>query len=460
MPLFHFAPSVGWMNDPNGLIQWNGRHHLFFQYNRNSLEHHRVGWGHASSTDLVTWQQHPDALLPGSGDSRYDRDGCWSGCAVVDQGVVTFVYTGLDGSDQLPCIARATDPSLTEFVKDIRNPVVAEPPLADVTAFRDHSVIPTPNGWQHIVGGGTRDLGGALFEYRGRDLADWTFDRVLLDAGRSEIPGAVWECPDLFAIDGVDVLIVSIIDDDEPSRPTARVWCTTGAVAEGGFSSMRAAVLDHGDRFYAPQSYWTDDKRRIMFGWVRTELDPAVDGRPSRGAMSLPRELIVRGDRLLQSPARELRQLRTSPLQASLDPYEPVSSLELARPEAALELVIDASVDTITLTDDDTGARFDIAVSDLRVPDNARAEHEAVTVFFDDGIIEAFRGGNAATWTAMSLRVVTSIQLTHGEHADRAAITAWPLQAPAAALTSNDDDTATVDHAHADCAAGCRHHQN
>jgi sucrose-6-phosphate hydrolase SacC (GH32 family) len=32
-PVLHFAPARGWMNDPNGLVQWNGRVHLFFQHN-------------------------------------------------------------------------------------------------------------------------------------------------------------------------------------------------------------------------------------------------------------------------------------------------------------------------------------------------------------------------------------------------------------------------------------------
>ena len=31
-PVFHLAPPAGWMNDPNGLIYFNGRYHAFFQH--------------------------------------------------------------------------------------------------------------------------------------------------------------------------------------------------------------------------------------------------------------------------------------------------------------------------------------------------------------------------------------------------------------------------------------------
>jgi beta-fructofuranosidase len=427
MTLFHFAPTAGWMNDPNGLIRHNGRHHLFFQHNPQTLHHERVGWGHASSADLISWQQHPDVLLPGAGGTEYDWDGCWSGCAVVDEDVVTFVYTGLRGDDQLPCLARAVDSSLTQFAKDPKNPVIAEPPMADATGFRDHTLLRTAEGWRHFIGGGTRSLGGAIFEYRGTRLDEWAFTQVVLDSTRSSIPGVIWECPDLFAVDGVDVLIVSIVHSEaENSTPT--VWYTTGELTATAFTATHEALLDHGDRLYAPQSYWTDDGRRIMFGWIRTELDPAVDGHASRGAMTLPRELTVSGDRLRQSPGRELLELRGAPQRVTLDPSEP-ASIELRRPLPAFELLVDRAVESIELCNDDTGARFTLDGSALPAADGA-ADAAAMTVFFDEGILEAFRDGKAATWTQLSLATVTSVRVTPRPGAGHVSATLWPLEPP------------------------------
>ena len=116
MSLLHFAPSHGWMNDPNGLIHWNGRHHLFFQYNPESTRFENQHWGHASSVDLVSWVEHSVVLAPGDqGRTDYDSDGCFSGCAVAVDGGVTLLYTGVHGAEQLPCLARSLDDDLLSF---------------------------------------------------------------------------------------------------------------------------------------------------------------------------------------------------------------------------------------------------------------------------------------------------------------------------------------------------------
>jgi beta-fructofuranosidase len=69
----HYSPTRGWMNDPNGLIHWQGRHHLFYQHNPDGTEFTNQHWGHASSADLLTWTEHEVALFPGPHESApYD----------------------------------------------------------------------------------------------------------------------------------------------------------------------------------------------------------------------------------------------------------------------------------------------------------------------------------------------------------------------------------------------------
>ena len=31
-PAFHFNPEAGWMNDPNGMVYYEGVYHLYYQY--------------------------------------------------------------------------------------------------------------------------------------------------------------------------------------------------------------------------------------------------------------------------------------------------------------------------------------------------------------------------------------------------------------------------------------------
>src|SRR5436190_7302970 len=65
-PQIHFSPREHWMNDPNGMVYFNGTYHLFFQYYPGASVWGPMHWGHATSTDLIRWKQQPIALYPDS----------------------------------------------------------------------------------------------------------------------------------------------------------------------------------------------------------------------------------------------------------------------------------------------------------------------------------------------------------------------------------------------------------
>ena len=114
-PTYHFLPPANWMNDPNGLIQWEGQYHLFYQYNPYAAVPGNIHWGHAVSADLVHWADLPIALGPTPGS--VDAGGCWSGCAVDDGGLPTLIYTGFRDGAQRPCLATSQDGLLTWVIR-------------------------------------------------------------------------------------------------------------------------------------------------------------------------------------------------------------------------------------------------------------------------------------------------------------------------------------------------------
>ena len=127
-PQYHFLPPANWMNDPNGLLQYGGLYHLFYQHNPMAPTFGAMHWGHAVSRDLVHWEHWPIALAP-TPDGP-DADGCWSGCAVNNNGVPTLIYTGVRGKrgeSQAQGLAISRDNLLT-WEQYPGNPVLSQVP--------------------------------------------------------------------------------------------------------------------------------------------------------------------------------------------------------------------------------------------------------------------------------------------------------------------------------------------
>jgi beta-fructofuranosidase len=298
------------MNDPNGLIQWRGRYHLFYQYNPNGAFWGTIHWGHAVSDDLVHWTDLPIALAPTPGGP--DADGCFSGCTVGHNGVPTLIYTGVRGEAQLPCLATSVDDDLRDWQKYPGNPVIAAPPPdVDALIFRDHAVWNEAGTWYQLVGSGIRDSGGAALLYRSEDLIAWEFLHPLYvgDRQRDEPTrtGTEWECPGFFALGGEHVLVVSVMDG-----ALRYVVAFVGDYANQRFSPRTQGAVDEGGHFYAPQVFVDEKGRRIMFGWLREGRTEAAQRAAGwSGVMSLPRVLSVLPDGALgMVAAPELHALR------------------------------------------------------------------------------------------------------------------------------------------------------
>ncbi|WP_123620187.1 glycoside hydrolase family 32 protein [Halorubrum sp. CSM-61] len=352
-PKYHLAPPANWLNDPNGLIRWDGSYHVFYQYNPAGPFHNTIHWGHAVSDDLATWRDEPVALSP-SPDGP-DRDGCWSGCAVDDDGTPTLLYTGGNGRDQLPCLATTGDPDLRTWEKYEGNPVIESPP-ADLDVletdhwraeFRDHNVWREDGRWHHLVGTGLADGGGAALLYTSDTLTEWTYEGPLLAGGPDA--GAVWECPELLDLGDRRLLHVSDYEN---------VVYFLGDVEDGEFAVESEGLLDHGD-FYAPQSLTDagggdaaaaagDADRSLTWGWLpeARDVDAQWDAGWS-GALSLPRVIETGPDGdLRQRPADEVTDLRTERLAAdeTID-LAPDDRRRLGVSGAAIEIEAEIALD-------------------------------------------------------------------------------------------------------------------
>ncbi|GJG87520.1 hypothetical protein tb265_27010 [Gemmatimonadetes bacterium T265] len=334
-PQYHFTPAANWMNDPNGLVYYDGEWHLFYQHNPFGNRHGHISWGHAVSTDLVHWQNLPVAI-PHTG-----AEGVWSGSAVVDwqntsgfgQGgkpPMVAIYTGFDeaAKRQAQHIAYSTDRGRT-WTRYAGNPVLTlDLGLPD---FRDPKVFwHAPTGrWVMVVSLPTEHK---VRFYGSPNLKQWS---LLGDFGPAGATGGVWECPDLFEVpvDGDPrhtrwVLVVNVnpggiaggsatqyfvgrfdgnrFAADEPSPRTANP----------GAPTVRWA--DYGKDLYATVS-WSDvpraDGRRVWIGWMSNwQYAFEIPTSPWRSAMSVPRTVALTttrdGLRLVQQPVVELERLR------------------------------------------------------------------------------------------------------------------------------------------------------
>ena len=353
-PQFHLLPARNWMNDPNGPIYWKGRYHMFFQYNPHAAVWGDMHWYHSVSPDMLHWRHLPVALAPTPGGP--DADGCFSGTAVVQNGVPTFIYTGIvkvpperveaeatlrDGNSNMKetqLYATSTDSMLRTWTKRPTPVIPAPPPGMKVTGFRDPAPWREPalykDGWLMAVGSGSKENGGCILLYKSPDLQNWEYLHVVAGGGKTG-PNAVdamnpvdsgdmWECPDLFPLGNKHVLIYST---------QGKVFWKIGKLdaADLVFHQEQSGLLDYGS-FYAPKTQLDKQGNRILWGWI-PESRPAVDYGPSgwAGLMSLPRVLTVGPDgRLRIGMAAAVEKLRKQEQKLRLTPVKSGSKEMLA----------------------------------------------------------------------------------------------------------------------------------
>ncbi|HEA22374.1 MAG TPA: glycoside hydrolase family 32 protein [Pricia antarctica] len=335
-PNFHFTPKEGWMNDPNGMFYYNGYYHLYFQHYPDSTVWGPMHWGHATSTDLISWKEQPIALYP-------DEMGfIFSGSAVVDAQntsgfseenktpvIAMFTHHDMEAEkagridDETQSIAYSLDEGLN-FTKYKENPVIKNPNIPD---FRDPKVNwdEEREQWTMVLAAGQE-----IKFYASKDLKKWELLSTFGD-GIGNHDG-VWECPDFFPLPVEDteetkwVLLVSI-NPGGPNSGSATQYFVgdfdgkTFKIDED-FQKAQAKEhtfwVDHGRDNYAGVTWsnvTTSKGGRLFIGWMSNWLYAnQVPTEAWRSATTIARELgLIKGTdtyRLISNPVKELNDYR------------------------------------------------------------------------------------------------------------------------------------------------------
>lgn len=276
-PKLHFSPQRGWINDPNGLIHARGRYHLFAQHHPYGLAWGPMHWLHATSPDLLHWQEEGIALCPDEHGTMF------SGSAVqMQDGRIALMYTA-HGEEETQCVAFSGDGM--HYEKYPGNPVIANPGYRD---FRDPKIFVNPvrGGYGVAVAAGDH-----VAFYHSMDLI--SFERT--GEFRPETDEGIFECPDCFPLrtpegEEVYVLLASMIDARADDTCRVRYWL-------GSFDGDRfipregccAQRLETGYDSYAATTFFGTQERLLMT-WLSKDSHP-LPLDTHCGCLSLPRAL-------------------------------------------------------------------------------------------------------------------------------------------------------------------------
>jgi fructan beta-fructosidase len=204
---FHFSVRRGWNNDVNGLVFNGGVYHLYYQYNPFNISWDNMHWGHATSTDLVHWEEQEIALFP-----NHMRDMMFSGGGFMDvqntsgvgtNGVIPQ-FAAFTSTGRGECLAYSLDNGTT-FAELPENPVVThhgrdpkviwhEPSHKWIMVVFDESdELLDPAPLPSVPEARLRDN---MAFYSSADLRTWTFESRFVHPDRK----ATKECPELFEI--------------------------------------------------------------------------------------------------------------------------------------------------------------------------------------------------------------------------------------------------------------------
>ena len=308
---YHMIPPVGWMNDPNGLIKFNGRYHLFYQFNPYAAHPGVMLWGHFISDDLIGYSDKGAAIVPDK-----EHVSIFSGGATEYGEKLAAVYTEHYecGGDRREEVYMALSSDGMNFSKGVR--IFDNDDLPEGISrsdFRDPFPVKTDDGYYVFVGGKlVKENKGIIVVLGGSGLEKLEYKFTI---GPFYELGDMGECPCYRKIDGKDVIIASGCNVPRRGNDFANVNSSVFIVGKIDFEGKSFAAesireIDKGDAFYAPQLINGDD-RPVMVAWHEMWGTPPPTSDMNHGwagCFTIPRELRVKDGEVFQSPISELEK--------------------------------------------------------------------------------------------------------------------------------------------------------
>ncbi len=323
---YHIQPPVGWLNDPNGLCQFKGQFHAYFQYSPLNVNGGGGYWGHCISKDMVHWEYLEPVL---TADTPVDSSGVYSGSALVENDRMYLFYTGNvkkpgdydyidEGRISTQILVESEDGQHMSGKLELLG-MEDYPP--DITQhIRDPKVWKKDGKYYMILGvrarhweaGGKRQDRGGVLIYSSKDKKNWSLVQRLIPR---EYFGYMWECPDLFFLENRKILSFCPQGLPSESEKFQNLYQSGYSILDKGKEPQDTfREWDMGFDFYAPQTFETEDGRRILIGWAgvpdTTETHRNLSVRNGwQHCLTIPGELTCCDGKIYRMPVRELNDL-------------------------------------------------------------------------------------------------------------------------------------------------------
>lgn len=421
----HLMPPTGWLNDPNGLCQFKGIYHVFFQYTPDNPNGGSKCWGHYTSPDLLNWTNEGIALSP---EESFERHGVYSGSALIAEGRMNLYYTGnvkLEGNYNYITDGRQGN-TISAFSEDGRTfggkkllLTNADYPDHVTCHVRDPKVVAGESigieagGYYMLLGARTKDDEGQILVYGSTGLEHWELKNIFR---AEEKFGYMWECPDAFLLGDKKILSVSPQGVEQKGINYQNLYQSGYYELEGSFDGdyrlKNFKEWDRGFDFYAPQSFLDEQGRRIMIGWIGMPDDPSQSNptveKGWQNALTVPRTVFLKDEKVMQYPVEEMLKLRRE--EQTLEPGSISGEMKMYDVEMTIlddsDVIIKIS-DVVTLHYIRADRRFTLSFDlekNLGYGRKSRAVHleefRSMRILADTSCLEIYLNGGEEVFTS------------------------------------------------------------
>lgn len=322
--MYHFFPPTGWLNDPNGLFEKDGVYHIYYQYSPDEINGGKKIWGHATTLDFIKYINHDPFLYA---DCEWDKDGVYSGSAYVEEGEISFYYTGNvrhlgkeydyinSGREQNTICVKSND----GFHAQTKQLILSNKdyPSHMSNHVRDPKIVKMQNEKYMLLGARTQDDQGCILLYTQTKERQWEY---CLCIQTKDTFGYMWECPDIVLLDNEYFLITCPqgVKKEEfrfQNEHQCGYFPLSMNLEKKQYELKSFEMLDYGFDFYAPQTFQDAKNRTILIAWMAVP-DAKFQSKEKKSnwnhILTMPRELIRKNNKISQRPLPELKQLRQS----------------------------------------------------------------------------------------------------------------------------------------------------